>query len=134
MIRRLSVVLIICGLFGSVLLARSAVVTLTDGQRIEGDIVREDASSITVSIRGIETSIPRDRIEGISYFDSRSAQFEERRKALEPKDAPGHIALARWGFDNRLYVEAERLLQADLDKAPGVRPPSTDPRLPTPPR
>lgn len=111
MIRRLSVVLIICGLFGSVLLARSAVVTLTDGQRIEGDIVREDASSITVSIRGIETSIPRDRIEGISYFDSLSAQFEERRKALEPKDAPGHIALARWGFDNRLYVEAERLLQ-----------------------
>ncbi len=39
---------------------------------------------------------------------------------------------------SRLMVEhlreAERLLQADLDKAPGVRPPSTDPRLPTPPR
>lgn len=111
MMRRLSVILIICGLFGSVLLARSGVVTLTDGQRIEGEIVREDGDSITVSIRGIETSIPRDRIKDVTYFESLAAQFEARRKALDPEDAQAHIALARWGFDNRLYTEAERLLQ-----------------------
>lgn len=111
MMRRLFVMMLISGLFGSILLARPGAVRLTDGQVIEGDIIREEPDSVTVVIRGIETSITRDRIESIDYIESRATQFEERRKALAADDAAGHISLARWAFDNRLYSEAENLLR-----------------------
>lgn len=110
MMRRLLAITLVLGLFGSILFARPGVVRLTDGQSIEGDIIREEADSVTVAIRGIETSVPRDRIDTITYTTDRAGQFEERRKALKDDDVDGHIALARWAFDNRLYHEAENLL------------------------
>ena len=118
MMRRLVVIMLISSRFGSILLARPGVVRLTDGQTIEGDIIREEADSVTVAIRGIETLITRDRIESISYTETRAKEFEQRRAALEANDVAGHIALARWGFDNRLYTEAEHLLRhvlAEID-------------------
>ncbi len=116
MMLRVLVIVCILGLFGSILAAKPGVVRLTDGQVIEGNIIREEADSVTIAIRGIETSIPRDRIESITYPESRAAQFEERRKTLAKDDVEGHLALARWAFDNRLYTEAEQLLREVLDR------------------
>ncbi|MCC6239408.1 MAG: hypothetical protein IT448_03815 [Phycisphaerales bacterium] len=107
--------LFISGFAVSALLARPGVVQLTDGQRIEGEITRDDPGQVTMSIRGIETVISRDRIASVAYTQDPAEEFQSRRKALSANDAAGRIALARWAFDNRLYSQAREVLDDVLD-------------------
>lgn len=114
MMRRVLLIGLACGLGTSMLLARPGVVTLRDGQSIEGDIIRDDPNAVVVDIRGIRTEITRDRIATVEYTEGFEAEFEKRRAALQPTDAAGRIALARWAFDSRQYAKAREVLEEVL--------------------
>ncbi len=105
-----------CCVFASSAFARQGMVTLKDGQKIEGDIRSDTPAEVVVSIRGIETTVARDRIQSLAYLDSPAEEFQKKLDALKPDDAAGRIALARWAFDNRLYTQSRDLLDQVLEK------------------
>lgn len=113
--RRLLLIGLACGLGTSVLLARPGVVELKDGQRIEGEIVQDNPTSVVVNIRGIRTEIARDRVAAVTYSEGFEQEYEKRLAGLQPDDAAGRVALARWAFENREYAVARRTLEDVLE-------------------
>jgi hypothetical protein len=84
-------------------MAKQGVVRTRDGRTIEGDVT-EKADQVVVVVKGIQTTINRDNVSGIEYFDSVEQQYEAKKKAL-PKNptAADHLGLARWLLDQRSY-------------------------------
>ncbi|HEY0009453.1 MAG TPA: hypothetical protein VGB55_12065, partial [Tepidisphaeraceae bacterium] len=88
---------------------RPGVVRTKDGGVFDGN-VEEGTENVTVNIRGIDTAIPRDRIESITYGDFES-RWNEQYNQLEKTDVTGRIAAGRRAFDERRYDLAERALR-----------------------
>lgn len=88
---------------------RPGIVRTKDGSAYDGQ-VEEKEDVVAVTVRGIQTSIPRERIASITYGD-----FEQRWTAdyekLDEKDAAGRIEIGRRAFDERRYDLAERALK-----------------------
>src|SRR5688572_15543989 len=111
------------GLPAALLLPRPGVVKTRDGKTLEGDI-EEKPDQVTISIRGIRTSVNRDNVEGqVEYFDSVDARYQDKVGKIPAKaTAADHLALARWCFDVKLYDQA---LQ-QIDAARKIEPNSAD--------
>lgn len=99
------------------LLARQGIVKTKTGTTLEGD-VREKPEGISVTIRGIETVVPRDEVESVEYVEAFEKRFRDRLAGLNEKDAAGRIDAARWAFDNREYLLAREALQQALQIDP----------------
>ena len=104
----------------SVLLAKPGVVITRDGQRLEGEIT-EKTDSVVVSIRGIETAVPRDNIASLTYSEPFEKQFQDRLAKLDPKDVKGRLELARWAFDQKQYSAARDACDSALAIDPNNR-------------
>jgi hypothetical protein len=106
-------------LSASVLLARQGVIRTRDGRTMEGDI-EEKPDQVTITIRGIRTSVSRDNIEGpVEYFDNVEARYQDRVSKL-PKNptAEDRLAVARWLLDVKQYD----LAQKEIDEARKIDP------------
>jgi hypothetical protein len=107
-------------LAGTVLLAKPGVIVTRDGQRLEGDISAR-GDDVVVSIRGIETVVPRSNIASINYAEPFEKEFQDRLAKLDAKDVKGRIDLARWAFDQKQYVAARDACEAALAIDPNNR-------------
>jgi hypothetical protein len=94
-------------------LAKQGIVRTRDGRTIEGDVT-EKADQVMVKAKGgIQTTINRDNVAGIDYFENIEQQYEAKRKALPKNPTAGdHLALARWLLDNRAYELSLREIEA----------------------
>jgi hypothetical protein len=102
--------LAVLAMAGMVLAAgRPGVVKLKDGKVYDGT-VEEKTDSVMVTVRGIDTNIPRGQVESITY-----GTFEERWNAeyakLPKDDSKLHVAMGRQAFDERRYDLAEMALR-----------------------
>lgn len=88
---------------------RPGLVKTKDGGVYDGS-VDEKEESVTVNVRGIETSIARDNILSISYGDFETRWTDAYQK-LDKTDQDGRIAAARRAFDERRYDLAEKALR-----------------------
>ncbi len=105
--------------------AKVGIVKTREGNTYEGDINDTDAKSVTVTMRGIPTTIERGRIISITYPQQNFAQqFAARKARLAPNDAQGRLALAREAFAQREYALArdavDESLQIDPNNADAV--------------
>ena len=101
----------------SVIWARPGVVKTRDGQTYDGDI-DEQPDEVVVDHKGIHTTITRDRIQTVSYFDSIEQQYRRRLAKLTQYDVAGRLELAHWLFANKAYDLARQV----LEDAQSIRP------------
>lgn len=109
----------ICVLSG-ILLAEPGVVVTKDGTTYEGD-VREDDQNVIITIRGIETVVPRSNIGSLKYSAKQDEEFRQRLAKLEANDVKGRIALARQAFNRRRYDLAREAINDALRIDPNNR-------------
>lgn len=92
----------------ALLWARQGIVRTKDNRTVEGDIT-EKADQVVLTIRGIKTTIDRENIVSIDYFDNVEAQYKDRVAKLPKNPTAGdRLAIARWLFDVKSYDMAMR--------------------------
>lgn len=99
--------------FAGELFARRAIVYRKEGNPLEGEVIKDDADGVTILIAGIETPIPRDRIERVEYKSSIAEQYQLRRKQIADNNVKDRLALADWLVEQEAYSLAKKEL-ADL--------------------
>ncbi|MBA4039839.1 MAG: hypothetical protein C0468_05895 [Planctomyces sp.] len=77
-------------------LGREAVVTLTDGRRFTGILVRDDGREVVLRIAGIETLWPAARVDLVRLLPSVDDRYRQAREGLDPDSYPLHSELALW--------------------------------------
>ncbi len=99
--------------------AKPGVIKTKDGRTLEGDVAEKGEGMMSVTVRGIATSVPREEIESIQYVGTIDQQYQERLAKL-PKSpsAKDHLELARWLFDNKAYELARKETDAALSVDP----------------
>jgi hypothetical protein len=100
------------------LFAKQGIIKTRDGRTLEGDIA-EKSDGVTITLRGIPTSIARENIDSIQYVGNVEEQYKEKLAAL-PKNptAKDHLDIARWLFENKAYDLARQECQAALQIDP----------------
>lgn len=104
--------------------ARQVRLELNNGRAIIAELVDQDDASVTVTIAGIETTLPRERIARIDDHLSLEQTFEQRRDALADDDWRGRYELAQWAYDQkeeRGYELALAELEQLLEQRPSHR-------------
>ncbi|HVT88271.1 MAG TPA: hypothetical protein VHD56_05430 [Tepidisphaeraceae bacterium] len=94
------------GLAASVLFADQGIVKTKDGSTFEGD-VKETTTSVTVTIHGVDTVIPKTDVQLIQRAGDYEQDFRDRLSKLDPKDVAGRITMAREAFGRRRYDLAQ---------------------------
>src|SRR3954469_420604 len=99
-LRRWAVGLGLC-MSASALFAKPGVIKTNDGQSFEGEIT-EKIDTITVTVRGIDMTMPREKIKTITYAADAGydKDFADKLGKLDKKDVNGRLALARDAFTN----------------------------------
>lgn len=120
--RLLLVALVATFVTTSVLMARTAVVTMKNGTRVEGEVVEETPDAVVIETHGVRTVIQRVDMESIETRESFEKEFADRRAKLAEGDVAARLELARWCFDQRHYPEAREI----ADEAAKLDPNSTD--------
>jgi hypothetical protein len=105
---------------GALLLAQPGVVTTRDGQAFDGD-VREETDSIHITIHGVTTVIPRNRVLQIRWKGDYAAEFRARLAKLASDDVGGRIALARDAFGKGRYDLSRDALEQSLKIDPNSK-------------
>ena len=97
----------VCAMAGLVFAAgRPGLVKTKNGTLYDGTI-EEKEGGISVNVRGIETVVPRDQVESITYGDFKT-RWTEAYDKLAADDAKGRVAAGRRAFDERMYDLAEK--------------------------
>ncbi len=88
---------------------RPGIVRTKDGSVYDG-MVEEKDDTVTINVRGIQTAVPRERIDTITYgeFEDR---WNEAYAKLAANDVKGRIQAGRRAFDERRYDLAEKALK-----------------------
>jgi len=111
-------VLILVGFFVSAVTAKEGIVRTKAGLTYQGDVV-DEGGDVSVNVKGIKTTIPRDEIVGeIIYFEDVDQQFADRLAKLDANDTASHIKLARWAFDAQRYDLSRLALEQVLEVEP----------------
>ncbi len=107
--RTLAGILLISVLFGGSAIAD--VLHLQKGGRLEGILVGEDATTITIDLGVGQVSLPRSAVLKIERKESALAGYRTRLAAIQPGDLSAYADLARYATRNALRAEA-RLMWA----------------------
>ncbi|MBV8780654.1 MAG: hypothetical protein JO353_04590 [Phycisphaerae bacterium] len=103
--------------------AREGVLKTTGGLTYRGDI-REEETRYIVTVDKIDTPIDKSQVASVDYTGTIDEQFDERMKALDPKDAQGRVTVARFAFDhgrNDLAIQAlSSAMQIDPNNADAI--------------
>lgn len=120
MIRRwtvaLGVVAALC--FHGVLLARPGAVTTSDGSTFVGDVTESGDKIIVKDGDSAGIEIAKANVSKTTYFKSIEEEYEFRSAQIDPSDAPGHLAVARWAINNDQPELARKSAQAALKADP----------------
>ena len=92
----------------SALWARQGVVYLSDGTQLSGDIDEHDPNVVAIDVHGVQTTVPRDRIDRIEYPGNFEDDFNSRLSRLPPRDVAGRLDLACWAAEARQFDLARR--------------------------
>ncbi len=95
----LCLALILGGLLADATAAREALVTLSDGRTLKGELVSQSPSEIVLEIAGIRTTIDRQRVESIEVLKSVEQEYQERRAELDDGDLAGRFELAQMLYE-----------------------------------
>lgn len=110
------------GFAGVTLLAVASsadVLHLRTGGRVEGVIVRETPSSITLDVGMGEVSLPKSSVIKIERKDSALSEYRTRLASLRSGDVDGLADLARFAGENGLRNEARLMWARVLSLEPG---------------
>jgi len=103
-------------------LLRADTLVLVDGREIEGEILSEDATSVTLKASFGKTTIQRDEIKEIRKSKSKSEIFRAEIEALEKSsrkdDTAAWLNLALRAKKDGARAEARQLFQRVLDQDP----------------
>ncbi|MEQ8768050.1 MAG: hypothetical protein RL885_29370 [Planctomycetota bacterium] len=97
---------------------RADVIHLKDGRKLEGEIIEETTTHVTIKLAFGEQKIERGKIKEIVKKAGPREELDERRKALGKKDVKGRLELAEFAEKNRLRKEAEELFEEVLEIEP----------------
>ena len=75
---------------------RNGVVFLRDGGAIDGLVIEDGFSQVTLLIEGIHHNIPRGEVSHVALRPSFEEELANARNAIDPEDANMRIALAQW--------------------------------------
>ena len=92
---------------------------LKTGGRVEGMIVRETASSVTVDVGMGEVSLPKSSVARIERKESALSEYRGRLAALRSGDVSALADLARFASENGLRNEARLAWARVLSVDPG---------------
>ena len=92
--------------------AANVVVTKIGGQALEGELVSETPTTVTLRIAGIETPISREDIEHVEYKKTPLEEYAERKGALPQDDYDGRYDLAYDMFQKDAYDLALQELES----------------------
>jgi hypothetical protein len=98
----------------SVAVARADVVHLKEGGTLEGKVVAEDATTVTLDTRFGRQVLERSRIERIEKKPTAEEEIAEREAKLKPGTPDEWFALAEFAGKKGLKKERERLLDKVL--------------------
>lgn len=113
---------IVLALWSGRALASEAVVTTYDGRKLEGELISQDSSTVTLLISGIKTPIPQDSIQSLEIKDSPQEQYRKLRADLDDDDLDGRYRLAYMMFEKKWFdlsmteLNAMRRDFPDVDK------------------
>jgi hypothetical protein len=79
-------------------------VLLRGGGRVSGVIVERTAQSVAIETGPGRVTLPMSRVEKVMESDSFVAEYHARAARLDPRDALGWAALARWAGDRDLLT------------------------------
>jgi len=94
--------------------ARADVVHLKEGGTLEGKVVAEDATSVTLDTRFGRQTIERSRIDRIEKKPTSEEELAEREAKLKPGTPDEWFALAEFAGRHGLKKERDRLLDKVL--------------------
>ena len=89
------------------------VVHLTDGGKIEGEVISDDGKTVVVKTRFGEVKVERSRVKSIEKKKTPAQVYTERLKALAQDDAAGRWELALYCRENGLK-KPEKVLTAEV--------------------
>ena len=95
------------------------VLHLRTGGHLEGVLVGETASSVTIDVGMGRLSVPRDSVLRIERRDSALSQYRTRLAAIVPGDVGSLVELARFAGNNSLRTEARFTWTRVLSVEPG---------------
>ncbi len=94
-------------------------ITLKDGGKLEGKVVAESETSLTLEVligsKPVKVTVARDRIATHEKSLTQAEEYDALVKKTGTKDADALVALAQWCLDHKMKTEAaEHLKQALL--------------------
>ncbi len=89
--------------------ANADVLYLLGGGHLEGVIVRETATSVTVDVGMGQVSLPRSRVAKIERKESPLSTYRSRLEAIVPGDAEAYALLARFASQNGLRTQSRQI-------------------------
>lgn len=101
--------------------AREAIVTRSDGRRVEGTLLREDADVVELDTGSTTLIIPTTQVASIDILPPMLERYEAMKSRLSPGDAAGAVVLVKWLRDRRAYRIALAEVRAVLAFDPSHR-------------
>ena len=98
--------------------ALADVIHLKTGQKLEGTILSETPTTVTIQTRFGTTSVERSRIEKIEHKRTARQIHDERKAALAADDVNGRFELAMFCKESRLTRQYQALLKEILELVP----------------
>lgn len=93
-------------------------VFLKEGGVLSGRVVNRTEAAVEIEIAAGRMSIPAAIVERIEEGRSVLDEYDDRRKALRPRDRAGWLALARWASGQGLARQARQAYEHVLTIAP----------------
>lgn len=91
-------------------------VTKKDGTTVEGKVVADDETGVTVKTSLGEIKIARSDVRSVEKGKTSAELFKEKWDAVDRKDATALLDLADWCKENKLSREAKKVYREIVDK------------------
>jgi len=95
------------------------VLHLKNGGRLEGVLVKETASRLTLDVGMGQLSVPKSSVLRIERKDGALAEYRARLASVQGGDAAGYANLARFAAENGLRGESRLMWSRVLSLEPG---------------
>jgi hypothetical protein len=97
---------------------QEAIVLLHTGRELSGVLVSQNDESVVLSINGIETTLPRDRVARVRLLAPVEERYAALRATVSDSDIRSRLALVEWLRARRAYDLALGELEGILERDP----------------
>jgi len=92
------------------------VVRMRDGGEFRGIVLADGFDGVHLEVAGIQSFLPRASVLQVLLEESDLAKYQRFREAIPAGDHMRRLALCRWLFDRRMYLEAQLELRLLIDE------------------